>query len=199
MTFKKLSGSILLCFSLFGFTTHAQDAASRSDVVTFDKGTKSFSLGIGVGREYDYYGSYYYSNYIPTPTVYLIYDQGIIEDVGPGNIGIGGVLAFKNSHYKYGNGDRATWSNVIIGIRGTYHLTLLRDKNARFDPYGGVTTGVRIFRYRDRFYDESYGTIYPVVGLFVGAKYNFTKNIGAFAELGYDISFLRGGLSFSFN
>jgi len=34
--------------------------------------------------------------------------------------------------------------------------------------------------------------------LFVGAKYNFVENFGAFAELGYDISFFKIGLNLNF-
>ena len=83
--------------------------------------------------------------------------------------------------------------------------TILSKKNNKFDPYGGVTVGLRIATYNDTYYSSnyyndpySYNSVYPIVGAFVGAKYNFEKNFGAFAELGYDISFLRAGICLNF-
>lgn len=180
------------------FAASAQKTSTTSNEPAFKKGSKTLGLAIGFGRNYDYYGDYYYSDYRPRPTLAVIYDQGLIDNVGPGNIGIGGVFAIKTTTYKYGGGEKATWSNYIIGVRGTYHLTLLKNKNNKFDPYGGVMAGLRIFRYKDTYYDDSYGTVYPIVGLFVGAKYNFSRHIGAFAELGYDISLFRFGINLNF-
>ncbi|MES1223214.1 MAG: hypothetical protein ABUT20_47410, partial [Bacteroidota bacterium] len=81
----------------------------------------------------------------------------------------------------------------------TYHLTVLKDKNNKFDPYAGVTLGARIYQYKNS-YGSSYtdNSVYPTFGAFVGAKYNFAKSFGAFAELGYDISFARIGVCFNF-
>lgn len=166
----------------------------------FDKGSKTLGLCVGVGVNYDYYGTA-----VQLPALGIVYDQGIIPNVGPGTIGIGGLLAFKTAHYNYSSGGyKATWTNYIVGVRGTYHLTILKDKNNKFDPYAGVLLGVRIFRYNDTYYNTwaynpySYGGAYFTKGVFVGAKYNFSKNFGAFAEFGYDISNARIGLNFNF-
>lgn len=196
MTLKKSTVLLMLSIVLLSFNVNAQGKNNNAtnDQYGFNKGTKSFGLAIGFGRQYDYYGDYYYSDYVPSPTFCLTYDQGIIDHVGPGNIGVGGVLAIKNTHYKYSDGSKAIWSNFIIGVRGTYHLTILRNKNAKFDPYGGVMLGVRIFKYKDTYYDDTYGSAYAVAGLFVGAKYNFSQHFGAFAELGYDVSLVRAGI-----
>src|SRR5690606_27342499 len=108
---------------------------------------------------------------------------------------------FKSANYKHPGGiHKANWTNVFVGVRGTYHLTLLKDKNNKFDPYGGVTLGMRFLSHKDSnpLTNPAYNRAYPIGGLFVGARYKFTPNFGVFAEAGYDVSFLRAGLAFSF-
>ncbi len=166
----------------------------------FVKGSKSIGISMGFGVDYGY-STYYGGSYTNSPAFAFTYDQGFFENVGPGTIGIGGVVGFKSSKYKYA-GYKSTYTNYIIGVRGTYHLTLLAEKNNKFDPYAGVTIGLRFFNYKDNDpYDNDiydYRSVYPIAGAFVGAKYNFTPAFGAFGELGYDISFLRLGVNFNF-
>lgn len=167
----------------------------------FDKGSKTLGLSVGFGVGYGYYGSV--KN---LPAFAVNYDQGIIGNVGPGTIGIGGLIGFKSSSYKYSSSSyKATWTNIVVAARGTYHLTLLKDKNNKFDPYAGVTLGLRFNSYKDSYYSSlgydnpySYGSVSPVAGVFVGAKYNFAPAFGVFSELGYDISFFRIGLCLNF-
>ncbi len=166
---------------------------SKTNEAPFVKGSKSIGLSAGFGIAYDYT-----SGYSGLPAFALTYDQGFFEEVGPGTIGIGVIAAIKTAHYSYSNGTKATWNNYFIGLRGTYHLTLLADKNNKFDPYAGVTVGARIYKYSDKYYSYTADKVYPTIGAFVGAKYNFAKNFGAFAELGYDISFARIGICFNF-
>lgn len=191
--------ALLALLLVTGSAQQAQAKKSRTGAKpAFDLGSKTLGVFVGFGVDYDYYGSV---NRLPALGV--TYDQGIVGNAGPGTVGLGGVLAFKAAHYDYGNGYKATWTDFIIGARGTYHLTILKDKNNKFDPYAGVTVGVRISSYHDTYYDYS-GHHYtsssanPVVGAFVGAKYNFTPGFGAFSELGYDISFFRIGVNFNF-
>lgn len=166
----------------------------------FDKGSNTIGLFVGGGVSYGYYG-----NVTETPALGVLFDHGLLSEIGPGTIGIGGVIAFKSSNYLYNSGNyKATWTNIVVGVRGTYHLTLLKEKNNKFDPYAGVTAGLRILRYKDTYYSAvgvspyDYPGAYPVIGGFVGAKYNFAKHFGAFAELGYDISYARIGLNLNF-
>ena len=182
---------LLLC----SLQTLALSAVSQSSGTgaPFVKGSKSLGLSAGFGIGYNYI-----SGYSGLPVLALTYDQGFFENAGPGNIGIGAIVALKTAHYNYSGGHRAVWKNYFVGIRGTYHLTILADKNNKFDPYAGVTLGVRIYRYDDTYSSYANHSLYPVAGAFVGAKYNFARNIGAFAELGYDISFARIGISLNF-
>jgi hypothetical protein len=189
--------SCFFIFVLFISATSEAQIKSGAGEEPFHKGSKSIGAFMGLGLNYSYYGSY-----TPLPTIGVIYDHGIVDDLGPGNLGIGGVVALNSAVYKYSNGDKATWKNYIIGVRATYHLTVLTDRNNKFDPYAGVTAGVRIYDYNDSYYGNNnlykYNSVYPVLGAFVGAKYNFSNSFGAFAEAGYDISFIRGGICFNF-
>ena len=174
----------------------------------FNKGDNVIGISAGVGVDYGY-GTYYGGHYTNLPAICLTFDHGTFEDVGPGNIGIGGIIGFKYSYYNYNdnnhnnNSYRNTYTNFIIAARGTYHLTLLKDKNSKFDPYAGITLGVRIFthHYDNPYYNkayDNYNSVYAVKGVFIGAKYNFSPHVGVFGEFGYDISFARVGLNFNF-
>ena len=183
-------------FSVLTFNSLAQKS-NESDVAAFSKGNSSIQVASGFGVTYDYYGSY-----VSLPALTVAYDLGIFNHAGPGNIGVGGMVGIKWA-YSTGKTYDATWLNYIIAARGTYHLTLL--KNEKFDPYGGVIIGVRIYDYKDSYFNQnnyknpnSYNRVYPVTGVFVGAKYNFTKVFGGFVELGYDVSLARVGFSLNF-
>lgn len=176
----------------------AQDGINKSGAnAPFSKGSSSIQIASGFGVVYGYYGSY-----ISLPALTVAYDLGIINHAGPGNIGVGGIVGFKTA-YSRGNTYNARWTNFLIGARGTYHLTLL--KNEKFDPYAGVIIGVRIYDYKDSYYESTiyknpntYNRVYPVGGVFIGAKYYFTKFFGGFVEVGYDISLARIGFSLNF-
>lgn len=170
---------------------------SKSDgaAPAFDKGSKTLGLGVGLGASY---GTFLYRT-VSLPLIFATYDQGIIGNVGPGTIGIGGIVGFKSSSYKYGSGlGRYGYSNFFLGARGTYHLTILKDKNNKFDPYAGVTVGLRVWNWNDSYWNSKDGGVAPMGGAFIGAKYNFKPGFGVFAEAGYDISFLRAGINFNF-
>jgi hypothetical protein len=179
-----------------------KDVKEKSSETPFHKGSSTIALGIGLGGvSYNYYGSV---NRMPAGVLY--FDHGIKDNLGPGNLGIGGLVGYTSARYKYSSGGyKATWTNVVVAVRATWHLTILADKNNKFDPYGGAMAGVRVFGYNDSYYEDlgltnpySYNSVYPTYGLFVGAKYNFSPNFGAWSELGYDIAFLKLGLNFNF-
>jgi len=161
----------------------------------FAKGDVAISIASGFGVTYDYYGTY-----VSLPALTIAADVGIINHAGPGNISVGGIVGFKKA-YNHDDTYDATWTNLIIAARGIYHLTII--DNDKFNPYAGVTTGIRINDYHDPYYNDThnpntYQNVYPVIGLFVGARYFFVPSFGGFVELGYDISFLRIGVSFKF-
>lgn len=195
--FSMMRHSILIIATLLWGTWCVR---AQKNELPFVKGTRTIGVSTGFGIDYGYYG-----NVSRTPALCATYDQGFFEEVGPGTIGFGGIVGFKAAHYNYANNtDQAKWLHVLIGVRATYHLTLLANKDNKFDPYGGVLAGIRINQYSDTYYNRlgfnpnTYNGINPITGIFVGARYNFANNIGAFAEAGYDISFLRIGLHYNF-
>lgn len=171
----------------------------------FDIGSTTIGFGLGTGINYNYYGNYGFS-----PTFVVLFDHGI-KSVSYGTIGVGGILGYRTATYRYSYGGyTAKWTNILVAVRGTYHLTVLKDKNNRFDPYVGLMAGFRINTYTDTYYDwyySYYGYRYSnynfnrmnvISGLFIGAKYNFARSIGVFGEIGYDISIAKFGLNINF-
>lgn len=193
-----LVSASLICMQLVPTAMFAADPA-------FDKGSNTIGLGVGFGLTYGYY-----SGATTSPALTFIYDHGFFPEVGPGTIGIGGIIGYKSAKYDYpyAGGYSAKWTNIVVGVRGTYHLTILAEKNNKFDPYAGVVIGLRFNSYKDTYDDYyyntygyhygTYGNTSIVSGAFIGAKYNFAEAIGAFAELGYDISYAKIGINFNF-
>ncbi|WP_210518465.1 outer membrane beta-barrel protein [Hymenobacter terricola] len=94
-----------------------------------------------------------------------------------------------------GDGDKWKYTDVIVMVRGALHYPV----SDKFDAYGGVGLGMRYAGVS--FEGNSLGTASSTAvtsGLFVGGRYFFAQNIGAFAELGYDQSYRKIGLTAKF-
>ncbi|TAH40566.1 MAG: OmpA family protein [Bacteroidetes bacterium] len=181
-------------------------APAKSDAKpAFDVGSNTLGFALGTGVNYNYYGNYGFS-----PTFAIIFDHGT-RSIYWGTIGIGGIVGYRSTTYNYSYGEyKAKWTNILVAFRGTYHITLLASKNNKFDPYIGIMAGVRINTYKDTYYDwyySNYGYRYSsyrynnvnaLTGGFIGAKYNFAKTFGVFAEVGYDITVAKFGLNLNF-
>lgn len=164
----------------------------------FDKGDMVLSFGLGLGSTYVGGWNSYYK--IGVPPVFVAGDYCLREDLGPGNLGVGGIIAF--SSYKY-DPSYVDWgykySVFMIGARGSYHFVDLVDK---LDLYGGVVIGASIVS--DKVYGDYPGTGYSanasgvLYDVFAGARYYFTDNLGVMAELGYGIAWLKMGVSLKF-
>lgn len=111
------------------------------------------------------------------------------------NISVGGYLGFAQTkediNFGTGNGTW-TYTNFIIGARGAYHYPLVEN----FDTYGGLMLGYNV---ASADWDgpgnpnaSAGGVSYSA---FVGGRYHFSNNLGAFAELGYGIAYLQFGLT----
>ncbi|HMG83190.1 MAG TPA: hypothetical protein VK559_09165 [Ferruginibacter sp.] len=186
------SAALLLAFS----TANAQHRGG-GDEPAFDQGSNTITVGLGIGDgegAYDYYGD---DNHFGPPAIAVTYDHGIVGDVGPGTIGVGGIVSGKTS-WDNNNGDKLTWSSFEVGVRADYHLTILKDKNNKFDPYAGVTIGGRFNHFHEENTSYNSSSTDVVVAPFVGAKYNFRPGFGVYAEASVDISILRAGIAFNF-
>jgi hypothetical protein len=187
-TFRIVAFSLMLALLVPFATLNAQ---------IFDKGDMVLSTGLGLGSTYIGGWNSYYK--ISVPPIFVAGDYCIREDLGPGNLGVGGILAYSayKYHYNYGVYDYGSkYSTFIIGARGTYHFVDLVDK---LDLYGGVVIGAKILTHKEfgdyQGSDYSYNNSGVVYDLFAGARYYFTDNLGVMGELGYGISWLKIGIS----
>jgi hypothetical protein len=168
---------------------------TTSQAQLFTPGEKVLNIGLGFGPTW-YTGGAYTSS-VPPISVYL--DYGWRDDIGPGTIGLGGYVGYSSYKWEYtypGYSYGWKYTSVLIGALGTYHLELVED----LDTYTGLLLGFRVLSAKET------GTV-PLVnnysasssGLagswFIGAKYYFSDNFGAFAELGYGIAYFTLGVS----
>ena len=111
------------------------------------------------------------------------------------DISVGGLFAYQRWGQRF-LADEFSYTILTFGARGAYHLSL-DELPAELDPYGGVMLAfqsVRVNGFEDTFGFNPLGNrFYP--GIFVGANYNFSERLGAFAELGYSVAYLTVGLN----
>ncbi|WP_205590821.1 hypothetical protein [Hymenobacter oligotrophus] len=163
---------------------------------TFGKGSMAANLGIGFGLGYGYS---LFSGIRSTPALSLSVERGIIDNLGPGVIGVGGMIGYKA--YSWKSGDyKGSWKNFLVSARGAYHYNVF--DIPKLDTYAGISLGVRVESYSDNYldreYTREYGGSYVTSGFFLGGRYMFTDNLGAFGEAGYDMSYLKLGLTARF-
>jgi hypothetical protein len=161
----------------------------------FSKGDKVINLGIGVPS---YLGGNGYETKIPL--VSGSFDYGLIDGLleGKASIGVGGYLGYTANRYKYLGNHGYDFSYLIFGPRASFHYNPIDN----LDTYGGLLLGYNIVS--SSAYGETAQFIKPnndsrfIPALYVGARYYFTDNIAAFAEIGYGVSLIEAGLSFKF-
>lgn len=182
---------VLLAISLYATTSHAQ---------FFEKGAHVISAGVGLGG---HFGSFSYGS--QTPGISLQYEKGVWETGGPGVISLGGYAGVKSYKYSGSSGSYSyteKWNYTVLGVRSAYHYNGI--DNEKLDVYGGLMLSYNILSYK--FSDNGSSTTYhsgnygSAVGFsaYVGGRYLFTGNLGAFAELGYGVSYLTLGLAYKF-
>lgn len=190
-------------------------AGIQANAQSFDEGTNAINLGLGFGGYRFGYSSGY--AYTQSPTFTLAFDRGV-KQIGPGVLGIGGVVAFNTSRSQWTSyGWNTTYNyeirrtNVMLGARGTYHWNEWHG-NDKLDLYAGVLAGFSIGAKVDKSTktvngvtsSHEAGAVYsdrlslPFASAFAGVRYLFTSSFGVYAEAGYGISLLNGGLTFKF-
>ena len=172
----------------------APAAYATSSTNPFEVGTNAVNLGIGLGTRYSY-GGFFGGSSSVSPALSLSYERGIIP-LGPGVLGVGGIIGYQSASYEY-SGYKDKFTDIIVMVRGAFHYPV----TAQFDAYAGVGVGVRRAGYSSNYtgpYAPDYSATSATSGLFVGGRYFFTPGIGAFAELGYDQTYLKAGLAAKF-
>lgn len=142
------------------------------------KGTIDINAGIGLGHSLSGTGG------LP---INIAVDYGINEEVS-----VGGYLGYLSSKENFGTGEWK-YSNLIIGGRATYHKEFVED----IDTYGGFILGYNVASAEW----NGPGTVTSSVGGivyqgFVGGRYHFTEQIGAYGELGFGIAIIQLGVTY---
>ena len=158
------------------------------------------NFGVGFGNLY-YRGLGAGYDFTSTPALSISLDHSFkkFEEI-QGTIGLGGLIGFQSSSSKYTNSFgyyKYHWNNFIIAPRASYHAGFINTD--KFDLYAGIMVGVRIesVNYSSNYGAAdlgNYGGAIFTAGGFLGGAWYFANNLGAFAELGYDISYLKIGL-----
>ena len=172
----------------------------------FRAGDQTLAVGFGLGVGYGYP-----KNTVKAPAFAFIYDVGVSNELGPGTLAVGGIVGYKTARFERtdwlsGQDFSASWRNLIIAARGSYHIALAEGFE-NLDLYSGISAGLRLQNHRTRavfgaapgFAVQEYDRkdVRPIVGFFGGARYNFTPQIGAWLEVGYDVSLIKGGIHFN--
>lgn len=195
----KTIGILLLSFFIVP-TTFSQ---------AFEKGSNFITLGFGLdpyGKANKYNAGFGYKHTSLGPII-LAYEHGITDLLGIGRIGVGGAVAqsfytsksyYTNQNYEY----KSSRSRTSLALRAAYHFDFGVEK---MDVYAGVGGAIHVYSDTDRTdnpFDTKYNKKSVSIGggpsVYGGIRYLFTPNFGVYAEAGYDISVLNGGLVFKF-
>jgi hypothetical protein len=164
---------------------------------TFEVGSMTVNIGAGLGRSsygnYGYYGAGYYG-YGTGIGVKAAIERGMWQ-LGPGVLSLGLEAGASFSSASYGGYNS---SIIIASVRSAYHFGW---NVSGLDTYAGLSIGpgFRSYNYSDvNTTDYTRHDIVVSPGIFVGASYFFSPNIGVNVEAGYDITELQGGIVFKF-
>lgn len=127
------------------------------------------------------------------------YERGITGLIGIGRFGVGGVIAnefYYNPLYVNSVQNRTT----LMG-RCAYHFDFDIEK---MDVYAGAAVAIQ-FRgdNKDKNTGYNYGNniarISPFPTVFGGIRYYFSEKFAVYAEVGYGLGYLSGGIVYRFN
>jgi hypothetical protein len=185
-----------------GITAIPAFAFEPGDLLTYPSAVPAGSITVNAGIGFNAPG--YGSMTIPPLSGSIDYALPI----GGLPFSIGGVFGIYGSANKtefFGYSYTNSWSYMSFGGRIAYHFNWGIDK---FDTYAVTTLGWTIISTKIEFGGEWGNIAKPakseatggiLVGASLGARYFFTRNIGAYLELGYSsLSFASTGLSFTF-
>ena len=141
----------------------------------YQKGSKFVNVGVGLG---------------PGVGVVGTVDLGVHEAISVGAFG---------GYESYSLLGSSSYGRIGVGGRADYHLAkLLKGANLsintdKIDPYIGANVGIGI-------YTGTYGSfvlsrIRPLIGGHLGARYMTKEKLGFFGEVGYDVSYLKAGIT----
>ena len=208
---------VLVSAILFNNKISAQDNSA------FEKGTLVATAGYGfpdfhrttIRAGYNGYNSTKVSGIGP---IILKGDYGIVKFKWGHSVGVGIVIGYSSTkvvfndyYYDYNYygyyGTRTAYTEtdayrrITIGARGTYHFFT----KEKFDCYASVGLGFNINSYSQTTTNPNGYARSTVAGssvyeaFTVGIRYYFTKNIGVYSEVGWDMyTPIQGGVAIKF-
>jgi hypothetical protein len=169
----------------FGSSAISTAQSDRGTDIPFEKGSVTFSAGVGVGNEYN---SNYYNSAFGTKAVV---EAGLWQ-AGPGVISLGAQVGgtFSNG----GTLDNYKARTFIVAGRSAWH----HGWNVRgLDTYAGLSAGAGFNQFSYNQNNEGrikQDEVIPVFGAFVGASYYITPSFGINVEAGHDITQVQAGI-----
>lgn len=169
-----------------------------AQTVPYKVGDQTVTAGLGIGMA----GLYGTST---LPPINISYETAL--SAMEGKLSIGGLVGFAGSKEEI---PWITWSGwvptqttitykytyIIVGARAAYHYPVIDN----IDTYGGLMLGYNIVSNSidgaPAGWSGSASASYLAIGGFVGGKYFFTPNLGAYAELGYGVGFINLGIAY---
>ena len=123
------------------------------------------------------------------------YDHGLVDTWGPGLFTIGAYVGFQTW------GDKITGTGLgdfrinkfAFAFRATYRYQI----NESFEVYGALMTGIHTTSYSEKWGGDNFTDLFWG-GPIAGCRWSLSPNMSIFGEIGYSLSWLNGGLSFSF-
>ncbi len=165
------------------FVLAAAVFAGSNAQAQFEKGDKLLNAGINLGGTYGGGG----------------FGLGASFEAGVHDfISVGAQADWVSWNYGW-IGSSVKYNFINIGARGSYHFGKHFLTIDNLDLYAGAALGYRIakYSYDGLGYSSAYGNgIFG--GGFAGARYYFKENLGVFAELGYNASPVKAGITFKF-
>ena len=158
----------------------------------FDHGVNVIQTGVGFGLHGLYHDT-------AIPPLHVGYERGVVfHKYAP--ISFGGIVGYARSEYDHPQDDlEYTWDYLFFGFRCAYHFTGLFYVDG-MDVYAGIILGWTIVIYNsepDNAPSQKHNN-YFLGGVYGGIRYYFTDFFGVFAELGYGIGYISGGVCFRF-
>ena len=196
--FNLYSGLLIFSGLLFFNTVnlHAQ---------SFNEGSIAVNGGIGILSSINYYAGYTIKR---TPVISVSAEYGV-KKIGPGILGLGLAFGYQSASYTDNAGSyyyKDKWTTTLFGLRGTYHPDFLNTD--KYDVYGVLQLSFDHFGYsfttndpyiNSNLYGQNTLSSYVRPYFLLGGRYYVSKNFGVFSELGYDISYLKLGITLKFD
>jgi hypothetical protein len=172
-------------FFVFIIAFFALSQVSYAQDKVFAKGDKVISASLGFINT-AYTGSRWENTF---PPISLTGEYGIIDGLidGKASIGVGAKLGLAG--IKYTDNASHNYSLLVLGARGAFHYQFI-DK---LDTYAGFFLGYDIVSGQG-----SHAVSQFDLDWYIGARYYFTNNFAAMAEIGNKISLLSLGIAYKF-